>query len=49
MAKDPICGMFVDESKPPFKSEYQGRMFYFCSSGCKNTFEKDPQRYAMRA
>jgi YHS domain-containing protein len=45
MARDPICGMTVDEGKALYRSEYEGRTFYFCSQGCKSTFDKDPRRY----
>ncbi len=45
MARDPICGMSVDENKVEFKSEYEGEKIYFCSMGCKSSFEKDPSRY----
>lgn len=37
MAKDPVCGMVVDE-KTALSSEIEGRRFYFCSSNCLNTF-----------
>ena len=29
VAKDPVCGMTVDENKAAGKSEYQGRTYYF--------------------
>ncbi len=45
MQRDPICGMSVDETKAKFRSEHEGRSFYFCSTHCKNTFDKDPHRY----
>jgi YHS domain-containing protein len=45
MAKDPVCGMDVDEDKAPAKSEYQGRTYYFCAPGCKAAFERDPEKY----
>lgn len=45
MQKDPICGMTVDENKTKFTSEHEGRMFYFCSAGCKSTFDRDPHRF----
>jgi YHS domain-containing protein len=38
--------MSVDEKKAPFKSEHDGKTFYFCSAGCKTAFDKDPHRYA---
>ncbi len=37
MAKDPVCGMVVNE-KTALSSEIGGRQFYFCSSSCLNTF-----------
>ncbi len=40
MAKDPVCGMYVDEKKALFKAEIRGRMYYFCSETCLRTFEK---------
>jgi P-type Cu+ transporter len=46
MMKDPICGMMVDEKTTKLKSEHEGKTFYFCSAGCKATFDKDPHRYA---
>jgi YHS domain-containing protein len=46
MAKDPMCGMEVDEERAAGKREYQGRIYYFCSSDCQQRFEEDPTRYA---
>ncbi len=46
MAKDPICGMMVDEKKAKLKSDYNGKTFYFCAPSCKATFDKDPAKYA---
>lgn len=40
MARDPICGMYVDENKTPFKLERNGIMYYFCSQACLDTFLK---------
>ena len=37
MAKDPVCGMVVDE-KTAISAQIEGRQFYFCSSNCLNTF-----------
>ncbi|MBX5464266.1 MAG: YHS domain-containing protein [Clostridia bacterium] len=45
MARDPVCGMDVDEATAPAKAEYQGKTYYFCAPGCKRAFEKDPERY----
>jgi YHS domain-containing protein len=46
MAKDPVCDMNVDEKTAQWKSDYQGQTYYFCSSGCKQTFDKEPEKYA---
>ncbi len=46
MAIDPICKMKVDEKKAKFKSEHQGKMYYFCSAQCKKEFDKNPKKYA---
>lgn len=39
MAKDPICGMYVDETSATIKSVLGGRTYYFCSTGCKEQFD----------
>ncbi|MCJ7424897.1 YHS domain-containing protein [Candidatus Bathyarchaeota archaeon] len=46
MAKDPICGMNVNEKTAKIKSEYMGKTYYFCNQACKTTFDKNPMRYA---
>lgn len=49
MAKDPICGMKVNEANPPGgKREYQGKTYCFCSAGCKKTFDGDPAKHAAK-
>ena len=45
MAKDPVCGMEVDEKKAAGKSEHKGQTYYFCSPGCKKSFDKEPGKY----
>ena len=40
MAKDPVCGMYVDETKTQFKAEVRGITYYFCSESCMRTFLK---------
>jgi len=48
-AKDPICGMTVDLNATKHESEFQGSVFYFCCAGCKQTFDKQPDKYAKAA
>jgi len=45
MAKDPVCGMDVEEQTAAATAEYQGTTYYFCAPGCKKAFEKDPEKY----
>jgi Cu+-exporting ATPase len=37
MAKDPICGMTVDETTA-LRAERDGQTFYFCSENCRKKF-----------
>jgi len=37
--------MEVDEKTVQFKTEYQGKIYYFCAPGCKKAFEKEPEKY----
>jgi Cu+-exporting ATPase len=41
MAKDPICGMTVDEATSRH-AERDGQTFYFCSEHCRKTFLAGP-------
>ena len=45
-AKDPICGMMVDTMKAKYKSQHEGKWVYFCCAGCKDTFDRQPEKYA---
>ena len=48
MAKDPVCGMDVDQGgagAAGLQASYRGRTFSFCSHDCKRKFENDPARY----
>lgn len=49
MVKDPVCGMNVDPKTAAAKSDYQGKTYYFCSEGCKKSFDKEPQKYIEKA
>lgn len=45
MAKDPVCGMNVDEKTAKMKSEYGGKTYYFCNAACKQAFDKNPGKF----
>ena len=41
--QDQVCGCEVDETAAQFKSEFEGRTYYFCTAGCKAKFDSDPR------
>jgi Cu+-exporting ATPase len=43
--RDPVCGMAIDPATAPATSSFDGRTYWFCSKGCKETFDADPGRY----
>ena len=43
--KDPVCGMEIDPATAAGTSEYEGQTYYFCSLGCKKSFDKEPEKY----
>ena len=45
VAIDPICGMSVDIGTAKHRSEFQGQTYYFCCAGCKDRFDKQPEKY----
>jgi len=45
MAKDPVCGMDIAEETSAGASFHKGRRYYFCSTGCKEKFDADPEQY----
>jgi Cu+-exporting ATPase len=46
MAKDPVCGMDVKPEQAAGTSEHEGKTYSFCSSECKQKFDKNPKQYA---
>ncbi|HBG74733.1 MAG TPA: YHS domain-containing protein [Anaerolineae bacterium] len=49
MVKDPVCGMTIDPKTAAGKSEYKGETYYFCSAGCKKSFDAKPEEYAGKS
>ncbi len=45
MEKDVVCGMNVDPNTAGAKSEYKNKTYYFCCDGCRETFDKNPEKY----
>ncbi len=44
-AVDPVCGMTVPADATSRPVEHDGQAFYFCCTGCRDAFEKDPAAY----
>ena len=40
MAKDPVCGMFVEEKKDSIRYDVKGKEYFFCSNQCLNEFRQ---------
>lgn len=43
--RDPVCGMQVDPTRASSLSEHAGKKYYFCSPGCKNKFDGNPNEF----
>ena len=43
MAKDPVCGMFVEEKPDSIRHTMNGNKYFFCSSQCLNEF-REPEK-----
>ncbi len=46
---DPVCGMEVDAGSAAGESEHAGERVFFCSSSCKQKFDREPAKYATPA
>lgn len=44
-AVDPVCGMTVVKANAKATFDYKGTTYYFCSTGCKEAFAKEPEKY----
>ncbi|MDH4198176.1 MAG: YHS domain-containing protein [Candidatus Aminicenantes bacterium] len=45
---DPVCGMSILKSQAKATFEYKGETYYFCSTGCKDRFAKEPETYLAK-
>ena len=45
---NPVCNVPVQKSTAKHVISYQDKNYYFCCDGCKVTFEKTPEQYALR-
>jgi YHS domain-containing protein len=48
-AKDPVCGMQLDPSKPArYQATYNGTTYNFCSESCRTKFVAKPAMFTMK-
>ena len=43
--KDLVCGMTVDPAKAAATATHKGKTYHFCSRGCSEKFNADPDKY----
>ncbi|HKO44067.1 MAG TPA: heavy metal translocating P-type ATPase [Pyrinomonadaceae bacterium] len=46
---DPICGMTVEPHSAAGSFEYRGTTYYFCSKGCLQKFQQEPERFLQKS
>src|SRR6267143_5501520 len=46
---DPVCGMSVNPDAAAGSYEYNGKIYYFCSTHCLHKFREDPQRFLNKS
>ena len=49
LVQDPVCGMSIDPGTAAGHSAFEGTTYYFCSAGCKATFDRDPNKFVGAA
>jgi Cu+-exporting ATPase len=45
MAKDPVCGMEVEEETAPGRYDFAGKTYFFCNPHCLELFKREPAKY----
>ena len=48
-ATDPVCGMTVKPAETKHHAEHDGAIYHFCSAGCRQKFEADPEGVLVKA
>ena len=49
-SKDPVCGMYVDEELAKISgltAAHRDKTYYFCMKECRDSFAKEPEKYAQ--
>jgi YHS domain-containing protein len=47
MANDPVCGNNIQPKCSEWLVEYQGNVFHFCTSTCRDKFVENPQEFIV--
>jgi Cu+-exporting ATPase len=47
--RDPVCGMRVKAQSVQHRAAHRGEKFFFCSAGCAEKFNANPERYATES
>jgi xanthine dehydrogenase accessory factor len=45
MATDPVCGIELKRADAAAAIDVHGRVYFFCSTACRDAFLADPERY----
>ncbi len=43
--RDVVCNMTVTPTEATPRSTHGGTVYYFCSQGCKERFDRDPAKF----
>lgn len=46
---NPVCNIPIQKSTARHVLEYEGEQVYFCCDGCKVSFEREPEKYMVKA
>jgi Cu+-exporting ATPase len=49
LVTDPVCGMQINSDTAAVSAEHNGQTYWFCSTGCRDAFQADPDRYTTTA
>jgi YHS domain-containing protein len=47
-ATDPVCGMELKRADAAAAIDHHGKVYFFCSSACRDAFLADPERYTAQ-
>ena len=47
LTQDPVCGMRLSPKTAAFAHSHNGHEYYFCASGCYETFKQNPGKWRL--